>query len=249
VLDIEHYLSLRQKPKGLKVMYHKWRDLSFLHFPIDAAELRSVVPEELEIDTFPDANGVDKAWVGLVPFWMTGVRVPWLPAIPGLSTFPETNLRTYVHRKGTNPGVWFFSLDAANRIACAAARKTYGLPYFWASMRVHRDANKINYESRRRSSSEAFCKMTTLVGEEMGEARPGTLEFFLVERYLLFSKFRGQIVTAQVHHKPYQLNRLSVLSYRQTICEADGVPDRPMQHFLYSPGVDVEVYAVQKTRD
>src|SRR5947209_19996689 len=128
MVDINEYEKLRERPDGLLVMYQKWRDLSFLHFPIDPSALRSLVPQELDIDTFSNREGKEMAWVGLIPFWMTGVRPRGLPPIPGVNTFPETNLRTYVHRNGKKPGVWFFSLEASNRIACATARLTFGLP-------------------------------------------------------------------------------------------------------------------------
>ncbi len=247
MLPIDHYLKLRERPTGIKAMKHKWRDLSFLHYPIDPDELRFIVPSELTIDTYPDKTGKEQAWVGLIPFWMTGVRPTFLPPLPGLSTFPETNLRTYVHHDGKNPGVWFFSLDAANRVACATARQTYGLPYFWASMQVKHSEGKITYESVRHHPSKAFHKLTTLSKEPLGTARVGSLEFFLVERYLLYSKLRRKLNTAQVHHPPYELTSMSLLSIRETITQADNVPQRPFEHFLYSPGVDVDVYAVTKT--
>lgn len=246
MVDVQEYESLRQRPDGLLVMYHKWRDLSFLHFPIDPAELRPTVPAELDIDTFPDASGREMAWVGLVPFWMTGVRLRGLPAAPGFSTFPETNLRTYVHRNGKKPGVWFYSLDAANRLACFAARKTFGLPYFWANMRVNRSPGKILYESVRNGTPRAISKISVSIGEEALHIQPGSLEFFLVERYLLYSNRNGEILTGQVHHKPYPIQTAKVLSSRESMTEADNVPSRPWQHVLYSPGVDVEVYAVRK---
>src|SRR5690349_5532277 len=114
MVAIEEYLKLREKPEGFRVMYQKWRDLTFLHYSIEPEWLRGHVPPELDIDTFPNANGEERAWVGLIPFWMTGVRARFFPPTPGLHQFAETNVRTYVHRNGKEPGVWFFSLDAAN---------------------------------------------------------------------------------------------------------------------------------------
>ena len=101
-----------------------WRDLLFMHWPVDVDALRPLVPPSLSIDTFDGS-----AWLGVVPFDMTGVRPHFLPAVPGLSNFPEINLRTYVTAED-RPGVWFFSLDAHSRLAVRLARTTFHLPYF-----------------------------------------------------------------------------------------------------------------------
>ena len=230
-------------------MYQKWRDLSFLHFAIDPQDLRSLIPEELQIDTFPDATGQERAWVGLIPFWMTGVRPRFIPPIPGLHTFPETNLRTYVHHKGKRPGVWFFSLEAANRLACATARLTFGLPYFWAKMQVTKRDKTCSYTSYRRDAQDVGCNVVTSVGNDLPPAELNTLEFFLVERYLLYSKFRGKLYTGQVHHHPYPIASASIESCDQTLTRASNVPDRPWIHCLFSPGVDVEIFGVQQVEN
>ena len=112
-LDPALQLALRERPSGRIVMRQQWRELLFLHFPCDPAEIAPLLPPGLAVDTFPDAAGVERAWIGLVPFLMKNVRWAFAPRVPGTHTFPETNVRTYVHREGRDPGVWFFSLDAA----------------------------------------------------------------------------------------------------------------------------------------
>src|SRR5689334_2210914 len=97
MVDLEEYLKLRERPSGPPAMYQNWRDLTFLHFSIDANELKPLLPEGLTVDTFPDEAGRERAWIGLVPFWMKDIRLRGLPAVPGLSAFPESNVRTYVH--------------------------------------------------------------------------------------------------------------------------------------------------------
>src|SRR5579875_1339985 len=118
-----------RKPRRWPVGRMNWRELLFIHWPIRPEELRPLVPSQLELDLF---EGV--AYVGLVPFTMTGVRPVGLPPVRGLSRFHETNVRTYVHREGRDPGVWFFSLDAANPVAVSLARRLYHLPYYLARM-------------------------------------------------------------------------------------------------------------------
>lgn len=194
----------------------------------------------MTVDTFPGPDGRSQAWVGLIPFRMKGVRPRFLPPFPGLSAFPETNVRTYVHYEGREPGVWFYSLDAGNAIACAAARYSFGLPYFHAAMRVE-EGERIRYVSDRKGSPAAH-EIEVAPGSEFGEATPGTLEYFLVERYLLYSRLRNKLVTARVHHRPYPLQTVETPLIRETMVEAAGLTPRPFVHRLFSPGVDVEVF-------
>ena len=238
-LDPNLQLRLRERPPGPSLMRHKWRDLTFLHYSVDPQVIQTLIPPELTVDTFGG-----RAWVGLVPFWMTGVRMSFLPAIPGTHTFPETNVRTYVHRDGNDPGVWFFSLDAANSLAVWGARKFFGLPYFRADMELEHNAG-LRYESRRRGSSAGY-NIQIQVGGVVPVPEPGTLEFFLVERYLLYSQHRGRIVTGMVHHEPYSLFHASKERCVETLLEANGLSAQAWEHVCYSPGVDVEVFAVRK---
>lgn len=245
MVGFDEYLKLRLRPPGRPVMYQSWRDLSFLHFSIDPELLRPTLPDGLDIDTFPDAQGRERAWVGLVPFWMTNIRFRGLPAIPGTRTFPETNLRTYVHRNGKQPGVWFFSLEAANRLACATARRFFGLPYHWSKMDVVKAGTCIDYDSSRRRDVRVSCRASVQTLDPLENPQPGSLEFFLIERYLLHALHRGNLVTGRVHHSPYALRRLELMSLKESLTTSNGVPAQTWEHFVYSPGVDVEVFGIR----
>src|SRR3954468_22728434 len=113
MIDPELTLQLRTMPPTRIVMHMTWRDLLFLHFACPPEEIQALLPNGLTVDTYPDSTGEEKAWVGLVPFRMENTAPRGIPRIPGCSDFPETNVRTYCHAAGRNPGVWFFSLDAA----------------------------------------------------------------------------------------------------------------------------------------
>ncbi len=218
------------------VMYQQWRSLLFLHWPIDAASIQQHLPDPLVADTF---NGT--AWLGLVPFVMQNVRPAYLPAVPGLSTFPETNIRTYVKYHGIEPGVWFFSLDAANHIAVLIARTLWKLPYYYAHLKVDVDGSRARYEGQR-ADTEVDYQVEANWHGEMYHAIPGSLEHFLAERYLLYTERNGQIFQGRVNHSPYPLHDAQVVTCTQSLSAASGFPiaGAPVSA-LYSPGVDVSV--------
>ena len=190
------------RPEGLWVMAQTWQDLLFAHWPIDAEVLRRHVPASLAIDTYEG-----QAWLGVVPFRMSGVRLRGTPALPWLSAFPELNVRTYVVTEG-KPGVWFFSLDAGNRIAVAVARAWFHLPYFRARMSCVEHHGWIEYRCRR-THRGAPC------GVLQGRYRPvgaaffaerGSLEHFLTQRYCLYTADEsGRMIRGEIQHAPWPL--------------------------------------------
>ena len=231
-----------RRPNGRVVQRQSWRELSFLHWRLPAEALRALVPAALEIDTFEG-----DAFIGLVPFTMTGVRPLWAPAVPGISNFHETNVRTYVHHQGAAPGVWFFSLDAASRIAVAIARGFWHLPYHHARMSLDKDADgTIHYRSERRSPPPlpGVCNVTCRPVSEPSAAVAGTLEHFLAERYILYADAGGGALRrGYVHHTPYPLQTAKVSAWEESLLTAAGInrpAGEPFAH--YASGVDVEIF-------
>jgi uncharacterized protein YqjF (DUF2071 family) len=183
-------------PDGPWTSAQTWEELAFLHWRVDEAQVRPLVPAGLELDAFDGS-----AWLGITPFRLTGIRARGLPPIPGISSFPELNVRTYVTRDG-KPGIWFFSLEAANRLAVEAARRLYRLPYFHARMTVDRRHGHVHYESSR--DGAVFSARYRGEGDFF-HAEPGSLESFLAERYCLYAADGDALYRAEIHHAPWPL--------------------------------------------
>jgi uncharacterized protein len=207
-------------PHGPWIMKQGWHDLLFAHWAVPVDLLGPLIPRALEIDTFGG-----QAWVGVVPFRMSGVRMRGAPAIPGLSRFPELNVRTYVVRDG-KPGVWFFSLDAANAVAVWGARTFFHLPYFLATIRCTEDAGWIRYQSERkdRRGSAASLRARYRAGGEIFHAQPGSIEHFLAERYCLYTADeKGRVIRCEIHHPPWALQLAEAELQENTMAAAAGI--------------------------
>ena len=236
----------RQIPSsGSPIMYQTWTRLLFLHWRWDPAEIQNRLPSGLGIDRF---NG--SAWIGIVPFFMGGVRPVGFPPLPVLSNFLELNLRTYVRDESGRPGVWFFSLDANQPLAVWVARLLFALPYQHATMRANRIDGWTDYVSAR-SGRELVLNYRYRPTGPFSEAALGSLEFFLIERYRLFAFRGGQLFSGRVYHVPYQLSEADLGCYDPRLFKLDGfhVPVGPPDHVCYAPRVDVSVYLPKPVPD
>ena len=225
------------------VMYQRWSDLLFLHWRWDAAEIQKLLPPGLFVDTHEG-----DAWIGIVPFFMNRIRPRFLPPVPGLSWFLELNVRTYVFDKNGTPGVWFFSLDCNQSIAVRVARKFFGLPYFDAKMSARGSANdRIHYQCQRVGAASSSIFEYALA-DESKLAEPGSLDFFLAERYILFANTPRGLRLGRVQHVPYPLCEAKVARFDQGPCRWNGMvlPDVPPDHIIGSRGVDVRIGALEK---
>lgn len=194
-------------PTGSWAISMSWHDLLFMHWPVPAGVLRPLIPDALSLDTF-DGD----AWLGVVPFRMSGVRPRFLPGVPWLSAFPELNLRTYV-TAGGRPGVWFFSLDATNPVAVRLARAAFKLPYFDAQMSTSLVGGEVRYSSRRTHPGAPPAEFVARYAPTGGpfESGPGSLENFLTERYCLYSAGKkGDVYRGDIHHQLWPLRPAEV---------------------------------------
>jgi uncharacterized protein YqjF (DUF2071 family) len=208
-----------------------WHDLLFMHWPMPWEALRASIPPSLTLDTF---DGV--AWVGVTPFRMTGVRPRATPPLPWLSAFPELNVRTYV-TAGEKPGVWFFSLDAANPVAVRIARLLARLPYYDARMSSQRSGEAVHYASERthRGAPAAVFRGTYRPIGPIYHASPGALDHWLTERYCLYTTDRsGQVWRGDIHHARWPLQTAAADVEVNTMTQQIGLtlPDAPpLLHF------------------
>lgn len=245
---LENRLRQRIKPgNNYVVLYQKWRNLLFLHWEYDADEIQKRLPEGLYVDTFEE-----KAYIGITPFFMKDVRPRFAPAIPGISNFLETNFRTYVYDDNGNAGIWFFSLDANNPIAVITASSLVKLNYFNAEMFADISTEEIiDYSVLREDKPEELRSVFKYKKKNLlGEAVPGTLEFFMIERYSFFSSSEGSLYYGRVHHRPYILYGAEIDNWDDNLFEVNGFdkPKCPPDHVLFSDGIDVETYMIQKTK-
>ena len=226
----------------------RWHQLLFSHWEVDAAELKALVHPRLTIDTFEG-----KAFVGVVSFTMQNVRPwSWLPGAPTATEFYEINVRTYVHLDGEEPGIVFFSLDATSRLAVAGARLWYGLPYFAAEITLEQADGWVDYRSVRRNVTRAAFHARYQPTGPVAEAAPGSLEFFLAERYVLYARSRGSLRMARVHHAPYPLQPAAATGVDQDLTKIAGLSrwicredthSLPLVH--YALEVDVQIFGPQ----
>jgi uncharacterized protein len=210
----------------------EWRKLLFMHWAVPPEHLRRLIPPRLSIDTFEG-----RAYVALVPFTMSGIRWSYTPEVPWLSAFHEFNVRTYVHVDGRDPGVWFFSLDAARFVAVHTARRLFYLPYFHARMRVNELPDRIEYSTARfpDSTGRAFFRGSYGFGRGLQTSQPGSIEHFLTERYCLYAcSPRGTLLRSRVWHEPWPLKQGLVFDFESDLLEAAGIPSvsgDPLLHY------------------
>jgi len=239
-------------PDRRPAMSMRWQSLLFMHWPVEPTAVEPLIPEGLTLDTFDG-----RAWVGLIPFTMRDVRfVTPLGKIgfPTTTRFHECNVRTYVRagsEHGSTPGVWFFSLDAASRLAVRGARMFWNLPYFHSMMTLTRRESRIEYTvSRRRSHATTHCLWE--VGAPLPPSRPGELAHFLTERYALFARDRrGGLHVGHIAHDPWPLREARVTMLNDSLIGAAGVEldtdlerNPPLAH--HAEALDVEAWPLER---
>jgi uncharacterized protein YqjF (DUF2071 family) len=220
-------------PEGPWVMTQIWHRLLFAHWPLAPEVLRPFVPPELPLDTFEG-----QCWVSITPFSMTHVRPRGLPPVPRISQFPELNVRTYVILQDI-PGVYFFSLDADNAIAVALARFMAYLPYFRAQMTARLINGTVYYCSHRTDAGSPPADFVAAYSpiSPIAHAQPNTLDYWLVERYCLYSVSRQRhLFRLPIHHRPWPLQKAQAELTINTMASASHLPlpaTTPLLHYAH----------------
>jgi len=238
-------IDISGRPSGQPLMHQSWGKLLFIHWPIETSLLRPLIPAALEIDTFDG-----RAWIAEVPFTMWDIRAfpPHIPAVPGLRAMHELNVRTYVHFDGV-PGVWFFSLDCNNAAAVLGARTLYYLPYYNAEIELEQQESLINYSSIRSDSPAAQFQASWEIGNSLPPSDPGSLEYFLTERYCLYSEHGDNLYRSRIHHSRWPLRKASLRSWSSQMTTPLSLPRPnadPVLH--YAEELSVEIWSLQKVK-
>lgn len=241
----EHRASFQNRPHGRPFFYQSWNNLLFMHWRFDPQEVQRRLPAGLTVDTYDDS-----AWVAIVPFEMNRIRPKGLPPLPWLSYFLELNVRTYVIDEHGTPGVWFYSLQANRRPAVTLGRTLFRLPYWCAEMRSDRTSDgRFDYQCRRLADPmrQNYRYRWRPVGE-IAESQIRTFEFFVAERYVLFSARRdGKFSTGRVFHPPYRLQKVDLEACDDGFLRLDDFNPTALapDHAVFCSGVDVEVFALE----
>ena len=220
-------------------MVQEWHDLLFAHWRCPIEDLRPLVPQPLEIDTFDGS-----AWISVTPFYMSGVRMRLAPPVPTASAFEELNVRTYVTLDG-RPGIWFFSLDCASSLAVVGARIGVYLPYYRATMKIDRRGDLFTYRSDRWSVAgkpASFAGAYQPIGAPF-HSLPGTVDHFLTERYSLYSASGKRIWRGDIYHSRWNLQPAAAQIETNSMIAAAGighVGNDPLLHF--SEFIDVRIW-------
>lgn len=219
-------------PAGPWIMTQTWHNLLFLHAPIEPESLRPLVPPSVELDTFEG-----QAWLGVVAFRLSKIRLCGFPEIGLVSHFNEINLRTYVTQRDI-PGVLFLSMDADHPLAISLARPMFRLPYTPANILVRRTSRGLSIAGERTSGSGMGAQFRAIYrphGPVYTSCR-GTLEHWLTERYCYYSVSKDHTYRCDIFHPPWPLQCACASIARNTLAESLGLhtePGEPTLHYAH----------------
>ncbi|HTH52188.1 MAG TPA: DUF2071 domain-containing protein [Pyrinomonadaceae bacterium] len=234
-------IAARRRPAGWPLMHQAWDKLLFLHWKIDIDVLRPLIPEPLEIDTYEG-----QAYVAITPLTLWNVRPVFVPPLPWLSSFHELNVRTYVYYDGV-PGVWFFSLDANRSLPVWGARTFFHLPYFDANIEFKSKDGKHTFRQSRTTDERARFEATWTPRGDFYHAVPGSLAFFLIERYCLYTSHDNNVYRCRIDHEQWPLRCAELNHFSSDILEADGISTPVGDPIVHAAGpVHVDVWPLER---
>jgi uncharacterized protein len=218
---------------AVPMLLQRWRDVAFVHWRCEPAEIGGLLPAGLTIDAYDGS-----AWVTLTPFAVAGSRPPFAPAIPGLSNFVETNIRTYVIGPDGRDGLWFFTLETNSLSTTVAARTALGVPYRWASMELRRAGDCVTYSSRRRVADPAPWHRTTIATNRDGQVGDSRLAGWLTGRWRAWTGIAGRLLAVPVEHEPWPVSDATLVDHDDTLLASLGLPEPDGEPIVHAaPGV------------
>lgn len=221
------------------MLHQDWRDLTFLHWRYDPDVIATLLPAWLLPDVF-DGN----AWVGLTPFRIERFRLHGLPPVPGLSTFPETNVRTYAVDADGREAIWFLTLEVDSLPTVLGGGLGVGVPYRWAAMSAEWEAGRVRYRSRRRGGPDVGHDIVVEPGVPLGPEDLTELDHWLTGRWRSWARVAGRPAEVPVEHQPWPLRRAEVVELRESLFPAVGLPSPPPHEppiVHYSAGVEARL--------
>lgn len=220
-------------------MRQRWDKVAFLHWRYGCADVAALLPGGIEVDVL-DGD----AWVSLVAFVRVVAAPRVLPAVPWLSIFLETHVRTYVRGPDGGRGVWYLSLDADRLAATVIGRRLYGVPYRWSRLRLETAGDVVVYNTRRRRPRRprVTSQVAVEVGEPIAPDEMGSLDRFLTARSRLYAARQGGVYAIDVEHDPWHLSSAKVLHLEDSLVAATGLgapAHEPAAH--YCGGMEARV--------
>ncbi|GHB75219.1 hypothetical protein GCM10010377_77060 [Streptomyces viridiviolaceus] len=209
---------------SIPVLRARWLTATFVNWSFRPESVQALLPDELVVDEYEGA-----AWVGFTPFVMADVRFPGLPAaVPGLPSFAETNLRTYVRRRDGRDGLWFLSIAVACPVMLAA--RAVGVPYSPGGLGVRADGDSVSYAGSRWTDRASY-RLVVRPGDPI---EPTERDVWLTSRWRAYTRRLGMIWATPVEHEPWPLADAAVDVLEQTLTGTAGLPaplGEPVVHF------------------
>lgn len=242
-VDIEKRLKCRERPDGLPIMHQDWNHLLFLHWKYNSEQIQKTLPPGLFVDTFEE-----ESYVTITPFSLQNLKIFNLLYIPILSDCIEINVRTYVYNRQGIPGIWFYSLYINSLLLAKIAKYIFSLPYDFANLKPIYSLYGFSFEGFKKESPKMEIKLDYQpIEEDAYLAETGSLDFFLIERYVLYSFSSNQIRIQKVHHNPYPLRNVFIKNYDFNLLQSSEfnlIKSSDLIH--YSPGVSVDIFPMKK---
>ena len=238
--SINEILSLKshrtyEYPKRNWLYYQEWNRVLFLHYEVPIDVLKSLVPQELKIDTFDN-----KAYISIVPFRMEKIRPKFLPSLSFISDFGEINVRTYVEKDGKK-GVYFINIEAEKYLSAFIAKKLSGLPYEKSDMVI----KGTNYQSKNKNKGFSLNTQYQIL-ERI--AQKTSLDIWLTERYCLYIKDNTSVYRYEIHHKEWELHNVKITNLELKYHIKDLLINNKTELAHYSEGVQVVAWNKEKIK-